>query len=154
MCDKCCYPGGNEFLQVLWKWTAKKRRDLLTPLLGKECSRNDASWGSGSPNERLSNTQVPRQTAITVGVYIGELTPQAWVVFFFCWIVSLMSKVGMNHAEAWLDFAEKRLALPGSAQQSIGAFPAQQSIAHLMESSLTLTFLTLLLPTAVSLAQL
>lgn len=55
----------------------------------------------------------------------------------------------------WLNSAEKKsFALAGSAQQSAGAFPAQQSIAHLMESSLALTFLTLPLPRPVLLAQL
>lgn len=49
---------------------------------------------------------------------------------------------------------KKRLALPGSTWHNTGAFPAQQSIAHLMESSLTLTFLAPLLPRAALLAQL
>lgn len=38
--QRCCYPRDNKFLQVLQKQTAKKRRDLLTPPLEKECSRN------------------------------------------------------------------------------------------------------------------
>lgn len=38
--QRCCYPRDNKFLQVLRKRTAKKRRDLLTPPLEKECGRN------------------------------------------------------------------------------------------------------------------
>lgn len=82
--QRCCYRRGNKFLQVLWKWTAKKCRDLLTPPLGKERSRNGTSWGSESPDERLSNTPTWRQTAIPVGVYIGEsLTKHGRFSFFF-----------------------------------------------------------------------
>lgn len=54
----------------------------------------------------------------------------------------------------WLNFTKTRLALPGSAWQGAGAFPAQQSIARLMGSSLTLNFLELLWPWSVLLAQL
>jgi len=75
---------------------SQEEKRLVNTSARETSQQKQCCSGTRNPNERLSNTQKPRKIAIALGVYATELTPEAWVVFFFCRMVSLMSKEGMK----------------------------------------------------------
>lgn len=151
----------NSFLQVMWKGTAEKGRDLWMSPLG-EVWQKHSTWISENANERLfpSAKCCDKLQSGLEFYYVLEnsLLRHLWFSFFlsfsFWWILSLLPKEGRKYAEALVKFCWGKSHPDCVSPTQCCCLPAKQSITCLKESSSTPNFFIFLLPRAVLLAQL